>query len=206
MIDKPYSSACERNQSYILEQLEPLLVKANHVLEIGSGTGQHAVYFAKALPHIQWQTSDLDLLHAGIEMWLQEENLENVLSPFTFDVDNDDIIGNYYDAVFTANTFHIMRMDSVCHCIQKVGHALKPGGLFIIYGPFKFNGTFTSESNEKFDMLLKTQQKHRGIRDFEKIYKIAESVSLFHEKSIPMPANNFMLIFRKINSERKNEK
>lgn len=198
MDEKPYSSACERNQIFILEQLKPLLIKARNVLEIGSGTGQHAIFFAKGLPHIQWQTSDLDFLHQGIERWLHEANLTNVLLPISLDVDKDIILENYYDAVFTANTFHIMSIVTVQRCIQKVGHALKVGGLFIIYGPFKFNGMFTSQSNPEFDVQLKTGQAHQGVRDFEQINKLAQSVQLYHGQTIPMPANNFMLIFKKV--------
>lgn len=198
MNDKPYSSACERNQTYILEQLKPLLTSARNVLEIGSGTGQHAVFFAKALPDIQWQTSDLDFMHQGIKSWLHEANLSNVLLPISLDVDKDIILENYYDAVFTANTFHIMSMASVEHCIQKVGNALKVGGLFIIYGPFKFKGMFTSQSDADFDTRLKSQRAHQGVRDFEAVDKLAKSLQLSHQQTIAMPANNFMLIFNKL--------
>ncbi len=197
MNNKPYFPACERNQSYILEHLKPLLLQSKNVLEIGSGTGQHAVFFGRALSHIQWQTSDLEPWHQGIKMWLHEANLSNVLPPISLDVDKDTILENYYDAVFTANTFHIMSTTSMEHCIQKVGHALKEGGLFILYGPFKFNGMFTSQSNAEFDMLLKTQQAHQGVRDFEVIVNLAKSAQLSHEQTLPMPANNFILIFKK---------
>ncbi|MBS0289048.1 MAG: DUF938 domain-containing protein [Proteobacteria bacterium] len=198
MNEKPFSAACERNQSYILEQLKIILASARNVLEIGTGTGQHAVFFAKALPHIQWQTSDLDFMHQGIKRWLYEANLPNVLSPISLDVNKDTILENYYDGVFTANTFHIMPMASVERCIKQVGHALKEEGVFIIYGPFKFNGKFTSSSNTDFDALLKSQQVHQGIRDFEVIDTIAHSVQLSHIQTIEMPANNFMLIFNKV--------
>lgn len=194
---KPYSSACERNQAFILEQLKILLVNAKNVLEIGSGTGQHAVFFAKALPHIQWQTSDLDVMHQGIKSWLYEANLPNLLLPLSLDVDKNSILKNDYDAVFTANTLHIMSMESVEHCINKVGQAVKSGGLFIIYGPFKFQDKFTSQSNADFDAHLKSEQAHQGVRDFEWVNRLASSAQLFHQKTISMPANNFMLIFKK---------
>lgn len=197
MNDIPYSAACERNQPYILEQLTHLLTEPSEVLEIGSGTGQHAVYFGHALPHVQWQTSDLASMHAGIHQRLQKENVSNVMSPILFDADKDELPENNYDAVFTANTFHIMSMTSVAHCLRKIGYTLKAGGLLIVYGPFNFNGVFTSQSNAEFDAILKSRDPHQGIRDFEWIVKLAKENHLSHHKTISMPANNFILVFAK---------
>src|SRR5690606_8893692 len=134
--------------------------------EIGSGTGQHAVHFAHLLPHATWQTSDLSRNHTGIERWLSDTNLANTLMPIEFDVNTQTITPNMYDVVFTANTLHIMSWLEVCLCIQKVGCSLQENGLFIIYGPFNFNGEFTSQSNQRFDSSLKAQDKKMGIRHF----------------------------------------
>jgi cyclopropane fatty-acyl-phospholipid synthase-like methyltransferase len=196
MTSKPYSSACERNQPFILAQLQSILKPGFSVLEIGSGTGQHAVFFGHALPHVHWQTSDVSSMHAGIKMWLEELQLTNVHAPLNLDIAKD-TIPLTYDAIYTANTFHIMPWETVEICIDKVAGSLKPNGLFIIYGPFKFKGSFTSESNVEFDEHLKAVALHQGIRDFEAIEKYAEKVKLKHLKTIAMPANNFMLLFRK---------
>lgn len=197
MIGKPFSAACERNQQFIVEQLKPLLATAKRVLEIGSGTGQHAVFFAKNLPHLLWQTSDLDIQHAGINLWINESQLTNVLKPLSLNVNTDPLPDNDYDAIYTANTFHIMSWETVKRCIQKVGHSLTDGGLFIVYGPFIFDGIELAPSNVNFDTMLKAQHPDQGLRSFEEIIQIARKVDLEHKETIPLPANNVLLIFKK---------
>lgn len=196
-MDKPFSSASERNKTPIGDLLKIVLIDKYQVFEIGSGTGQHAVYFAQSLPHITWQTSDLLRNHNGIERWLNEANLANALMPIEFDVSTHIITPNAYDVVFTANTFHIMSWLEVCLCIQKVGDSLKEKGLFIIYGPFNFNGEFTSQSNQIFDSSLKAQDTKMGIRHFESICEMCGKAELIFIKKYSMPANNFVLVFEK---------
>lgn len=195
---KPCSPACARNQAYILAELKQLLPTHAHVLEIGSGTGEHAIHFAKALPHIHWQTSDLENNHPGIQSWLEDAELKNVLFPLSLDIDQDTIPNNRYDVVFTANTFHIMSWDTVKNCIQKVGEALEPGGMFIIYGPFNREGQYTSDSNAQFDAFLKSVDPKQGIRDFDDVDKAMKAARLKKFKQIAMPANNFMLVYQKV--------
>lgn len=198
-MEKKFSPACDRNKDPILAILKPLLKDKSLIFEIGTGTGQHAIFFSKALSHLQWQTSDLIENHRNIKMWLEGAKLPNVLPPVIFDAGIDKIPTHYYDAVFTANTFHIMTWPQVCCCIEKVGQCLKAKGLFIIYGPFNFNGQYTSLSNEHFEKQLITQNPNMGIRNFEDIaQQCLGSQMLFIEK-YPMPANNFILVFQKSN-------
>lgn len=198
-MSKPFAPACERNQDAILQILRIELANARLILEVGSGTGQHAVYFAKALQDCKWQTSDRVDNHAGIQMWLNESNLPNVLPPLAFDVKNDHVQPNHYDAVFTANTFHIMSWDEVKLCIEKVSNALKADGKFVIYGPFNLNGAFTASSNQQFDAQLRAEDANMGIRHFEDVEAHAKQVNLRYHKKYPMPANNLILVFQKDN-------
>jgi len=196
---KPVAPACERNKKVILEVIAPFLQDKEYVLELGSGTGQHAVYFAKHLPHLLWQCSDLPDKHEGIMAWVTESALDNVLAPLSLDVDSDEISPNRFDAIFTANTLHIMSWESVEHLIEKVGHSLKAGGLLLIYGPFKFDGKFTSKSNEDFDAMLKGQDPQMGVRGFEEVNERARAIGLTFLERFDMPANNFILLFIKAN-------
>tara|TARA_R110002110_G_scaffold383245_2_gene594578 strand:+ start:13168 stop:13761 length:594 start_codon:yes stop_codon:yes gene_type:complete len=197
-MNKPFSPACERNQKVILDVLQNEFKNSQHILEVGSGTGQHAVYFAEHLSHLVWHTSDREMNHAGINLWLDEAKLKNIARPITLDVNKDNIKHNMFDAMFTANTFHIMSWSEVCFCIQKVGDALLEQGLFLIYGPFNFEGQFTSVSNQNFDVNLKLSDPEMGIRNFEDIQAQCEAVNLVYQKKYLMPANNMILVFKKI--------
>ena len=166
-MDKPIAPSCEKNKSVILNILNDLLKDKKKVLEIGSGTGQHAVFFSEHMPHLVWQTSDLEDKHPGINTWIKDSMLSNVLSPLSINVDYDDIPKSEFDSVFTANTCHIMGWKSVLHMIEKVGTSLPSQGLFIIYGPFNFEGKYTSKSNKAFDEKLKSENPVMGIRNFE---------------------------------------
>lgn len=196
-MEKPFSPACERNQQPILEVIKPLLADKTRLLEIGTGTGQHAVYMAPHLPHLQWQTADLKENHAGIIAWLQDAGSPNILSPVIFDAEKITLAAKAYDCVYTANTFHIMSWPQVCATISQVGTTLKPNGLLLIYGPFKFNGEHTSKSNQQFDADLIAQASHMGIRDFEDIRRECEQKQLVFHRKYQMPANNFILTFKK---------
>lgn len=196
-MDKPFSQACENNKAPILDQLVALLVKSTSVLEVGSGTGQHAVHFATHMPHLRWQTSDRAENLPGIQMWLEENRLANLPEPFELDVNQPKWPSDAFDAVFSANTAHIMPWISVVVMINRIGELLNHNGLFILYGPFRFQGNFTTESNLRFDEWLKSQGRHQGVRDFEKLVDVARNAGLEFERGIAMPANNHILVWKK---------
>lgn len=194
---RQFSDACERNREPILAVLRDLLAQVKTVLEIGSGTGQHAVYFGAALPHLTWQTSDLPQNHASIHGWLHEVQLPNVLPPFELDVSSANWPSGPFDAVFTANTCHIMAWDEVCAMFAGAARALRPQGLMCVYGPFNYGGKFTSESNALFDMSLKAQGAHMGICGFEEVDQLARDQGMTLVADHDMPAHNRLLVWRK---------
>jgi cyclopropane fatty-acyl-phospholipid synthase-like methyltransferase len=194
---KQFSPACERNQAAILTHLQTYLSDARLVLEIGSGTGQHAVYFSQRLPHLEWQTSDRIENHPSIQAWIQDHGSARVRAPIPLDVAHDTWPAQTVDAVFTANTCHIMSIAEVACMFGGASRVLNVKGQMIIYGPFNYNGKFTSASNQEFDTNLKMQAPHRGIRDIEEVQKIAEHYSLLLGADLDMPANNRLLVFVK---------
>lgn len=195
-MEKPFSEPCERNKEPILAILRELFTLPAHILEIGSGTGQHAVHFGAALPHVVWQTSDLPINHAGIRAWLDEAALPNVLAPIALDV-NGDWPERIYDGIFTANTLHIVSWDLAQNLVAGAGRLLNKGGRLVIYGPFNYRGAFTSDSNARFDAWLKNRDPLSGIRDFEAVVKCAEINGLRLDADHAMPANNRLLVFVK---------
>lgn len=192
---KPFSQACENNKAAILTVLQAHLRDATRVLEIGSGTGQHAIFFAEHLPHLHWQTSDLAEHHAGIREWLKEFPRPNLLSPLTLNVVNSLWDFGSFDGVFTANTLHIMAWDEVLAMLDGVAKVLCPQGKLVIYGPFNYRGQFTSPSNARFNEWLQAQAPHRAIRDFEALCAAASARGLRWLDDIEMPANNRCLVF-----------
>lgn len=198
---KPFSQACENNKGPILAVLRNAFANSRQVLEIGSGTGQHAVYFAEQLPHLEWHTSDRTENHAGINGWIDDQPLNNLHRPLVLDVDMPEWpvteAGTKVDAIFTANTCHIMPWSSVENLFAGIGRHLAPGGVCCIYGPFNYNGQYTSDSNASFDLWLKEHAPHQGIRDFEAIEKLAKQVGLSLVTDHEMPANNRLLEWRK---------
>ena len=197
MTKKQFSPASARNREPILAALRPLLQDCCNVLEIGSGTGQHAVHFGAALPEITWQTSDLPANHAGILEWLAEAALPNVLAPITLDAGSDDWPAGPFDAVYTANTCHIMSWPEVQRMFRGIGQVLAPGGMLCIYGPFNQNGQFTAPSNAQFDASLKAQAPHMGLRNQEDIEDLARAQQLTLVADLPLPANNKLLAWRR---------
>lgn len=193
---KPYSEACERNQQPILEVLLAEFSQAQHVLEIGSGTGQHAVYFGRAMPRLIWQTSDLPENHVGIHAWLQEARLPNVRQPIVLDVEGEwpDL---EFDHAFSANTAHIMSWPSVCAMFAQLGQRLPVGGRFVLYGPFSESGRQISSSNAAFDQWLRARDPTSGIRDLDNLNALALSHGLEFRRMHPMPANNRTLVWEK---------
>jgi cyclopropane fatty-acyl-phospholipid synthase-like methyltransferase len=194
---KQFSPACERNSAPILDVISPLLKNTASLLEIGSGTGQHAMYFGRALPHIRWQCSDRTMYHESIILWLAEANLSNVQAPIELEVGKSVWPECHFDAVFTANTCHIMAWEEVVMMFEGVTKILNPHGIVLIYGPFNYAGQFTSASNQNFDTSLKAQAPHMGIRDFEAIAKLADENGLCVSDDIAMPANNRLLLLKK---------
>ena len=194
---KPYSESCERNQKPILKVLQETLTNQQHVLEIASGTGQHAVYFGRALPHLSWQTSELTQNHEGILAWLNEIKLPNVLPPITINVNDAKWPVEIVDTVFNANTVHIITWPEVERLFAGIARVLNPSGILCLYGPFKYKGEFTSESNARFDALLKSRNKNSGIRDFETINRLAKTHDLLLVKDVAMPNYNQTLVWQR---------
>ena len=194
---KQYSAACERNREPILHVLREVLRDARRVLEIGSGSGQHAVFFGAQLPHLIWQTSDLAHNHESILAWQAETPLDNVLPPIHLDMAAPTWPKAEFDAVFTSNTCHIMRWHEVETLFDGVGKLLPAGGVLAIYGPFNYNGDYTSESNKRFDASLHEFAPHMGLRDFAAIDALAQQAGLILQQDAGMPANNRLLVWRK---------
>lgn len=192
-MNKPYSPACDNNREPILEVIAPLLREAGAVLEIGSGTGQHAVHFAANMPHLTWYPSDRVENHTGIRQWLQEAGLDNTRPPLALDVVRDDWPRLDVDAVFSANTAHIMHWHEVQALFAGVGGLLPEGGLFLLYGPFNFNGRYTSDSNERFDAMLRGRDPDSGIRDYEDLDRLARAAGMSCLDTHDMPANNHII-------------
>lgn len=197
---KPYSEACDRNREPILAVLREVFSAEDNVrlvLEIGSGTGQHAVYFAGHLPHLTWQSSDREEHHAGINAWIDGAELANARRPLTLDVRDTQWPVTTVDAVYTANTLHIMDSVSVEATFHGVGRILRAGGTLAVYGPFNYARAFTSESNARFDALLRARGVGSALRDFESVDALARGAGLTLLRDVGMPANNRMLVWRK---------
>ncbi|MDB5842303.1 MAG: hypothetical protein JWQ23_4255 [Herminiimonas sp.] len=194
---KQFSPACERNREPIFQALRTLLADRRHVLEIGSGTGQHAVFFGAQLPHLIWQASDLPENLPGIVAWQHEAQLPNVPPALVLDAGSSTWPDGDYDAVFTANTCHIMAWREVESMFEGVGRFLPAGGILCIYGPFNYQGAFTSASNAHFDAALRAQAPHRGIRDFEALDYLALVNGLVLEADLDMPSNNRLLAWKR---------
>lgn len=200
MTNKPFCQAPENNKHVILEKLTTVFSSNQHILEIGSGTGQHAVFFAKHLPHLIWQTSDLPINHNGINQWLDDSQLSNIQKPIAVDLNKDWHLPENtlkIDGLFTANTLHIISLSLVAKLFEGIEKNLAVGAHICIYGPFKYQGKFTSESNASFDLWLKEEYKEGGIRDIEDILLFANSANLTLVNDYSMPANNQLLFFKK---------
>lgn len=197
MKQKPYSESCLQNCEPIFSVIEPLLSSTNSLLEIGSGTGQHAVYFSERLSHLKWQTSDCLPYLEGIGLWIDGAELENVLLPIELDVAKSNWPSTSYDAIYMANTIHIMHASEVEIMFTQLANHLESEGQLIIYGPFNYDGQYTSESNQRFDQWLKNRDANSGIKNFEDIHVMAKRAGLSLENDYEMPANNRILHFLK---------
>ncbi len=194
---KPYSESCDQNRDPILAVIQPMLANKQSVLEIGSGTGQHATYFASKLPHLVWHTSDRAEYHEGICQWLKEARLDNTRKPVALDVLRSDWPAMIMDVIFAANTAHIMHDEEVAAMLAGVGKLLAADGLFILYGPINYNQQYTSESNKRFDVWLKDRDPLSGIPHFEDLQRMAADAGLTIQNDHAMPANNRILVWRK---------
>ena len=192
---KSFSQSCENNKGPILDVLLPLLRRRRACLEIGSGTGQHAAFFAARLPHLVWQTSDVTGNHASIDAWI--DGVDNARPPMVLDVDGDDWPARRYDAAFSANTAHIMHWPTVVNMFHGVSGILEPGAVFALYGPFNYQGEYTSPSNQHFDRTLRASDPGMGIRDYEAVVELASSAGMTLLADHDMPANNRTLLWQR---------
>jgi cyclopropane fatty-acyl-phospholipid synthase-like methyltransferase len=195
-VEKPDAPSCLRNREPILEVLRDHFADRRNVLEIGSGTGQHAIFFAAALSHLSWQTSEQRENLPGIRAWLDEATLPNTPAPLELDV-----MGAWppqrYDAIFSANTLHIMSWAEVERVFARLTDVMTCDARLAVYGPFNYGGRFTSESNATFDAWLKQSGTHQGIRDFEAVDALAVTAGLTLIEDRAMPSNNRCLVWKR---------
>ncbi len=198
-MNKPISDACDRNREPILKVLQDFITRDDRrLLEIGSGTGQHAVYFAPHFPQLEWYPTDVSGKLKGIKLWMHEAGTPNIQAPVRLEVGKDDFPKVKFDVVFTANTFHIMHWKEGKSLIKLLGHRLREGSRAIFYGPFKYEGEFTSPSNEAFDRNLKVSDPLSGIRSFEDVNNAMIKNGFELIADVDMPANNQMLIYSRL--------
>jgi len=193
---KPFSQACENNKDPILQIISPIFSRPATVWEIGSGTGQHACHFARQLPHIEWQPTDRQENIPGIRLWQQEAQLANLKPPLALDVNDAVWPCRSIDALFTANTLHIMSRNEVEVFFDRLAVYLNAKAFVCIYGPFNYNGTYSSDSNARFDQWLKSRNPSSGIKDFEDIVSLATAIGLELVSDFAMPANNRLLVIQ----------
>ena len=197
MSTKPFSEACERNRDPILGVLKDWFILPGNVLEIGSGTGQHAVYFAEHLPHLTWFATDREENLAGIAEWIASASLPNLRGPYKLDVRSEVWPVREAKYAFTANTTHIMSWHEVECMFAGVSVALDPGGKFCVYGPFNRNGEFTSDSNRQFDEMLRARSPVMGIRDDRAFIALGARCELTFAADYALPARNRLLVWGK---------
>ena len=192
-----FSQSADNNKEAIAAVLGTAFADVSCVLEIGSGTGQHAVHFAREMPHLQWQPSDRPEQIVGIQERLALEGAGNILPPVVLDVAQYPWAIDSVDAVYSANCVHIMSWQHVEHLFRGVGKVLDEGGLMCLYGPFKYDGAFTTESNARFDLSLRMRDPLSGVRDFEAVDALARQEGMELVADHAMPANNQLLVWRR---------
>lgn len=196
MLDRPFAPAAARNAEPIAAVLQQHFSGVRHVLEVGSGTGQHAVHFARAMPWLSWQCSDVAANLPGIRAWLDEAALSNTPPPLALDV-NDAWPPLRADGVFSANTLHIMSWQEVERLFAQLEALLLPTATVVIYGPFRKDGRHTAPSNAAFEAGLQADAPWRGIRDMADIDRLAAGIGLRRVDTVAMPANNVCLVWRR---------
>jgi cyclopropane fatty-acyl-phospholipid synthase-like methyltransferase len=198
----PFSKAADSNKEVICEALKAFVTDLDrNLLEIGSGTGQHAVYMSTQFPKLKWQTSDLLKNHAVIKYYIKSANLKNILDPIEFEAGVTKLPRQKFNIIYTANTFHIMSWKKVKTILKAIQYSLNEGGQFIVYGPFNFENEFTSESNKDFDTYLKELDPQMGIRNFNDIEANLKKTHMLSTEIVDMPKNNKLLVFTKITKE-----
>lgn len=190
-----FSEAADRNKTAILDVISDVLKQSNHVLEVGTGTGQHALYFADQMPHLIWHATDFGEYLVGLKQEINQSSVVNVQEPTELDVRQLPWSQPSVDLVYSANTLHIMGWNAVEDFFVGVDQILQPQGHLVVYGPFKYSGDFTSSSNADFDLWLKDRDPVSGIRDFEAVNQLANNIGLKLVADHSMPANNQCLIW-----------
>ena len=191
----PHSEASERNKDPILAVLRDAFAACTHVLEIGSGTGQHAVHFARAMPHLVWHPSEVPGAMPALRKRIFNEGPSNLRAPVVIDVTVTPWDVRKVDGVFTANTLHIMSWPQVEALFAGLPAVAKPGAVLAIYGPFRYGGKYTSGSNQSFDAMLRARDPESGIRDFEAVDALARAARFRLVADHAMPANNQTLVW-----------
>ena len=194
-MDKPFSQACENNKAPILAVLREVFAECRRVIEIGSGSGQHAVHFAAGLPHLEWQPSDCAPNLPGLRAWIDPADCANLRAPVALDVYDRPWPPTSFDAVFSANTAHIMHWAAVERMFAGIGEYLETPGVIALYGPFRYHGHHTAASNARFDAWLRARDPDMGVRDFEALDALARGTGLALVADHAMPANNRMLVW-----------
>ena len=197
----PFSQASENNKFPILDILKHHLNNRRSLLEIGGGTGQHAAFFARQFPEIIWQSSDIHSNVKTLNLRVASAKLKNLPLATSLDVNKETWNYGFYDAIFSANCLHIISEDSVINFFKGTSKHINDGGVLLVYGPFKYRGKFTTESNAGFDRWLKARDPKSGIRDFEWTNELAEEVGFSLVEDNAMPANNQLLAWAKIKIE-----
>ncbi len=193
----PFSAACERNKDPILDVLRIRFADRGRVLEIGSGTGQHAVHFARALGHLIWHPTEQLIYLSDLAERVKLEGTPNLRAPALLDVRQALWPLRGVDAIFTANTLHIMSWSEVAALFHGIGGVLSPGGVLCIYGPFRYAGRHTSDSNREFDLMLRERDPESGLRDLEAVSALAQQYGLRLDADHDLPANNRLVVFTK---------
>ena len=191
-----FSAAAERNRAVIRDVLRTYLAPGAEVLEIASGTGQHALHCAATMPDIVWQPTDVDIDAYDLRDTVASANIANLRPPMVLDVTRFPDFGSAYDAVYSANCIHVMPHENLAPYVAGAVRALKPLGMMMLYGPFNYGGSYTGEGNERFDAFLGERYPGGGIRDFEEVDALARSVGMELHDDHPMPADNRLLVWR----------
>jgi len=190
--------AAERNKEPILAVLRRALPRQGAVLEIASGTGQHVAHFARALPDLLWWPSEPDAaMHGSIAAWIAHEGLTNVRPPVALDVGTAPWPIERADAVVCINMIHIAPWQATLDLMRGASRVLPPGGVLVLYGPYRRGGEHTAPSNAAFDAQLRRSDAQWGVRDLEAVADAAKAHGLALAEIVPMPANNFVLVLRK---------
>lgn len=193
------SEACERNKEPILEVLKEVIIPSDRrLIEIGSGTLQHAVFFAPEFPFLEWYPTDIGANILPQKQVWGKARISNLMAPQRLDVGKDDFPKLKFDVVFTANTLHIMSWKECKSFFKLLGHRLREGSRVVFYGPFNYDGKFTSESNEAFNQMLKERNPENGIRAFEDVNNNMTKNGFELVEDRDMPANNRILVYSRL--------